>query len=73
MPATFQKRINKTLEGITSKFHFLDNILDITKGSLSEHNHELLKRLEKLDKEGLAINLQKWEFAKNIIEWLGFQ
>ena len=25
-----------------------------------------------MDNEGLAINLQKCEFAKNIIEWLGF-
>ena len=57
MPATFQKTIDKTLEGIGSKFAFLDDILVITKGSI---------------REGLAINLQKYKFAKNIIEWLGF-
>ena len=28
--------------------------------------------MKRLDNEGLAINLQKCEFAKNIIEWLGF-
>ena len=28
--------------------------------------------LKRLENEGLAINLQKCEFAKNIIEWLGF-
>ena len=27
---------------------------------------------QKLDAEGLAISLQKCEFAKNTIEWLGF-
>ena len=73
MPATFQKTIDKTLEGINSKFGFLDDILVITKGSLNEHEKELNKILEKLDKENLAINLQKCEFGKNTIEWLGFK
>ena len=73
MPATFQKTTDKTLEGISSKFVFLSDILVIIKGSLSEHEHELDKILEELDKEGLAINLQKNEYAKNIIECLGFK
>ena len=73
MPATFQKTIEKTLEGINSKFEFLDDILVITKGSLSEHENELNKILEKLDKENLAINLKKCEFGKNTIEWLSFK
>ena len=72
MPATFQKTLDKTLEGIHSKFAFLDDILVITKGSIREHEKELDKILKRLDNEGLAINLQKCEFAKNIIEWLGF-
>ena len=72
MPATFQKTIDKTLEGIHSKFAFLDDILVITKGSIREHENELDKNLNRLDNEGLAINLQKCELAKNIIEWLGF-
>ena len=37
MPATFQKTIDKALEGINFKFAFLDDILVITKGSLNEH------------------------------------
>ena len=72
MPPTFQKTIDKTLEGINSKFAFLDDILVNTKGSLNEHEIELDKKREKLDKEDLAINLQKCEFAKNMIKWLGF-
>ena len=72
MPATFQKTIDKTLEGIHSKFAFLDDILVITKRSIRDHEKELDKILKRLDNEGLAINLQKCEFAKNIIEWLGF-
>ena len=72
MPATFQKLIDKTLEGITSKFVFLDDILVITKGSINEHEKELDKILKILNNEGLAIMLQKCEFAKSNIEWLGF-
>ena len=72
MPGTFQKTIDKTLQGITSKFAFLDDILIISKGTLQEHEQELDKILHKLDAEGLSISLQKSEFAKNKIEWLGF-
>ena len=36
MPATFQKLIDKTLEGIHSQFAFLDNILITTKGILKK-------------------------------------
>ena len=72
MPATFQKTIDKTLEGISSKFAFVDDILVITKGTIKEQELELDKILKKLDAEGLAISLQKCEFAKNTIEWLGF-
>ena len=72
MPATLQKTIDKTLEGITSKFAFLDDILVLTKGNTKEHELELDKILQKLNTEGLAISLQKCEFAKNTIEWLGF-
>ena len=73
MLATFQKTINKTIEGIKSKFEFLDDILVITKGSLNEHENELDKILEKLDIENIAINFQKCEVGKNTIEWLGFK
>ena len=64
MPATFQKSIHKTLEGIHSKFAFLDDILVITKGSNRDHEKELDKIIKRLDNEGLAINVQKCEFAK---------
>ena len=39
MPATFQKTRDKTMEGIHSKFAFLDDILIITKGSPNDHEH----------------------------------
>ena len=72
MPAKFQKTIEKTLEEIPSKFAFLDDILVITKGSIRDHEKELDEIPKRLDNEGLAINLQRCKFAKNIIDWLGF-
>ena len=43
MPATFQKTIDKTLEGRHSKFAFLDDILVITKGSIRDHEKNWIK------------------------------
>ena len=54
-------------------FAFLDNILVTTKGNISDHEKEIDKILYQLDKENLAIKLQKCEFAKKKITWLGFQ
>ena len=41
MPATFQKDIDKTLDGISSKFAFLDDILVSTKWTIKEQEHKL--------------------------------
>ena len=74
MPATFQKTIDKNLEGCKNYyFAFLDDILIATKGKLKEHEETLDIILDRLNKEGLAISLQKCEFAKKKIEWLGFK
>ena len=73
MPATFQKTIDVTLRNCHNKFAFLDDILVITKGKLSDHEKELDKILHRLDKENLAIKLQKCEFAQKQITWLGYE
>ena len=72
MPATFQKTIDVTLRNC-HKFAFLDDILVIPKGSIAVHEKELHKIIYQLDKENLAIKLQKSEFAKKNITWLGYQ
>ena len=59
MPATFQKTIDVTIRNCHNKFAFLDDILVITKGSITDHEKELDKILYLLDKENLAIKLQK--------------
>ena len=48
MTATFQKTIDKTLDRISSKFAFLDDILEITKGNIQKHELELDKNNEKI-------------------------
>ena len=50
----------------------MNDILVIAKGSLNEHENELDKILEKLDKKPRNKS-KKFDFAKNTIEWLGFK
>ena len=61
MPATFQKNNRQNIRRHNFKFCIFGQYLSnyITKGSLNEHENELHKILEKLDKDNLAINLQK--------------
>ena len=73
MPATFQQTIEKTLEGWKNYFLFLYDNLFATKGKLKYHEEALDIILNKLDKKGLAVSLQKCEFPKQTIEWLGFK
>ena len=52
MPATFQKTIDKSLEGCKNYFAFLDDILIATKGKVKEHEETLDIILDRLNKEG---------------------
>ena len=71
MPAEFQKTIDCTLTGLTNTFCFLDDILIVNRGRIEQHLDPVRKCLIKLDQEGLRINLAKFHFAKDKIEWLG--
>ena len=73
MPATFQKIMNFTLANINSAHAFLDDMIIITKGTLTNHEDELNKLLAQSDKENLAISLHKCEFAVTEITWLGYK
>ena len=54
MLATFQKTIDVTLRNCHNNFAFLDDILVITKGNLTDHEKEIEKILYLLDKENLS-------------------
>ena len=47
MPATIQKMIDKTIEGLSSKFAFLDNILVITKRNIQDYETKIDKIMKK--------------------------
>ena len=59
MPATFQKMLDQTLKNIQNKFSFLDEILIVTKGSLSNHELDSDKVLTRLNEENLAEKSKK--------------
>ena len=70
LPATFQKMMNTTLDGLDSTNAFLDDIIIITKGTIEKHEEEIDKTLNRLKEENLAISLHKCEFGMNEIIWL---
>ena len=69
----FQKAIDTTLRGLKNTYSFLDDIIIVTGGGIKNHKQQVFECLERLDKENLSINLEKCHFAKNKIEWLGFE
>ena len=73
MPKEFQKAMDNTIQGIQGVFCFLDDILIVSKGSVTEHNEVVDKVLSRLDKEGFALKLSKCEFSKTKLIWLGFE
>ena len=72
-PQHSKKTLDKTLENIDNKFYFLDDLLIITKGSPHDHELDIHKDLSRLDKVNLAMKLEKCEFAKPSIIWLGYK
>ena len=72
MPAEFQKAMDYTLIGLQNAYCFLDDILIVCKGSLTEHKSYVMKCLQRLDDENLRINLPKCHFGKLEIDWLGY-
>ena len=73
MQAQFQKAIDNTLKGLADTYSFLDDIIIVSGGRIKNHKEKVFKCIQKLDKENLSINLEKCHFAKNEIEWLGFE
>ena len=61
-----------TLIGVQNTYWFLDDILIVSKGFLTEHKSYVKKCLQRLDDENLRINLPKCNFGKLEIDWLGY-
>ena len=63
-PAEFQKAIDKTLYNLKNSFRFLDDIIIVTGGGIENHKKHLFNCLNRLNDENLAINIDKFHFAK---------
>ena len=72
MPAEFQKAFDLTLRNCTNSYAYLDNILNVTKGSEELHRQKLSGVLKELDEENLVLSLDKCKFACKQVEWLVF-
>ena len=61
-----------TLQGIPGTICYLDDILVVSKGTLSQHTEIVYKVLSMMDEEGLALKLSKCEFGVDKFDWLSF-
>ena len=72
MPTEFQKVMDIFLAKFREVFVFIDDILIVTKGTKVEHLDKLREFLKSLDQAEVQLKAGKCTFAKNEIEWLGF-
>ena len=72
MPKEFQKAMDNTLQGLSGVFCFLDDILIVSIGSIMDHNILVNKVITRLDEEGFALKLSKFNFSMNQLSWLGY-
>ena len=71
-PGWFQAEIEKVLKDINGVKVFFDDI-KIVASSLEEHNLILNEVLQCLEDAGLTVREEKCEFAKNKIQFLGYE
>ena len=71
-PDIFQEKINELFAGFEEVKAYIDNLLIITKGSWEDHLQKLDRVLNKLDKTGLKVNMNKSYFVQQELEHLGY-
>lgn len=67
---TMQRLINTTLAGLDFVFGYIDDLL-IASATMEEHLKHIETTLRRLNENNLTINLDKCEFGKNAITFLG--
>ena len=72
IPAEFQKAIDLTLNNEKDTFAFLDDILIFSLGTKEQQTDKLMKNLDKLDAENMAVSVDKCKLGCKEGEWLGF-
>lgn len=73
-PASFQRYINETLrENLDiNATAYMDDVLIYTNGNVQEHWRTVRGILDKLDKAGLYLDIDKCEFLRKEVKYLGF-
>lgn len=69
---TFQRFMHEVLRGIDGCFCFIDDIL-LCEEDENKHKQLLHRILQRLDKYGLTLNIDKCEFGKETIDFLGYE
>lgn len=69
---TFQRFMHETLQGIEGCFCFVDDIL-LSSNNEKEHENLLHQVLQRLDKYGVTLNIEKCEFGRTKINFLGYE
>ncbi|XP_063784361.1 uncharacterized protein LOC134933234 [Pseudophryne corroboree] len=71
-PATFQRTMEKTVGDMCYRevLVYLDDIIVFGK-DLNEHNERLLKVLDRLQARGLKLSIEKCQFCRSSVKYLG--
>ena len=72
MPNEFQKAMDSTLLNLLQTFCFIDDVLIVSRGSITEHNALVEAAIKRLEEEGFSLKLEKCEFSVKSIDWLGY-
>lgn len=73
-PASFQRYIYSTLDDFLDHFcsAYMDDILIYSDGSKEDHLKKVRLVLERLAKASLKLDIEKCEFAVQVVKYLGF-
>lgn len=73
-PATFQRYINSVLREYLDDCvsAYIDDVIIFTNGSLRKHRQHVLRVLRKLEEAGLQLDIDKCEFEKRRVRYLGY-
>lgn len=71
-PGLFQSFMENILKDLKGVVVYFDDIL-VFGETLSEHNNNLSKVLERLEKNGLSVSLEKCFFAREKVQFLGYE
>jgi len=71
-PDIFQEKMSELMDGLAFVQTCIDDLLCLTKGTFSDHLEKVELVLQRLQKEGLKVNVTKSFFAHSQLECLGY-